>query len=239
MQQDPIVIVGSARTPMGALQGELAGIPSPQLGAAAIRAAVERSGLPAEAVQEVLMGCVLPAGLGQAPARQAALAAGLAKSTVCTTLNKMCGSGMQAAIIAHDRLLAGSIDVVVAGGMESMSNAPYLLDGARQGLRMGHGRLLDHMFLDGLEDAYDKGRLMGTFAEDCAQQHGFSREEQDAWALQSVQRAQTAIEQGLFVAELTEVRAQVGRHSVHVTRDETPLKVDPARIPNLRPAFRE
>ena len=239
MQQDPIVITGSARTPMGALQGELAGIPAPQLGAAAIRAAVERSGLAAEAVQEVLMGCVLPAGLGQAPARQAALAVGLAKSTVCTTLNKMCGSGMQAAIIAHDRLLAGSVDVVVAGGMESMSNAPYLLDGARQGLRMGHGRLLDHMFLDGLEDAYDKGRLMGTFAEDCAQQHGFTREEQDAWALQSVQRAQAAIEQGLFAEELTPISAQVGRRVVQMQVDETPLKVDPSRIPSLKPAFRD
>ncbi|SDR82154.1 acetyl-CoA C-acetyltransferase [Halopseudomonas litoralis] len=239
MQQDPIVIVASARTPMGALQGELAGVPSPELGAAAIRAVVERSGLPADAVGEVLMGCVLPAGLGQAPARQAALGAGLAKFTVCTTLNKMCGSGMQAAIIGHDRLLAGSVDVVVAGGMESMSNAPYLLDGARQGLRMGHGRMLDHMFLDGLEDAYDKGRLMGTYAEDCAQQHGFSREEQDAWALQSVQRAQVAIEQGLFAEELAPVVAQVGRRAVNVQADETPLKVDPKRIPGLKPAFRE
>ena len=239
MQQDPIVVVGSARTPMGALQGELAGIPAPELGAAAIRAVVERSGLPAEAVQEVLMGCVLPAGLGQAPARQAALAAGLAKSTVCTTLNKMCGSGMQAAIIGHDRLLAGSVDVVVAGGMESMSNAPYLLAGARQGLRMGHGRMLDHMFVDGLEDAYDKGRLMGTFAEDCAQTHGFTREQQDAWALQSVQRAQAAIEQGLFAEELTPVSAQVGRRAVQMQAYETPLKVDPSRIPQLKPAFRE
>ena len=239
MQHDPIVIVGGARTPMGALQGELAGVAAPELGATAIRAAVERSGLPADAVQEVLMGCVLPAGLGQAPARQAALGAGLARSTVCTTLNKMCGSGMQAAIIGHDRLLAGSVEVVVAGGMESMSNAPYLLDGARQGLRMGHGRLLDHMFLDGLEDAYDKGRLMGTFAEDCAQNHGFSREEQDAWALRSVQRAQAAIEQGLFAEELTPVVAQVGRRSVNMQVDETPLKVDSRRIPDLKPAFRE
>lgn len=239
MQQDPVVIVGSARTPMGALQGELAGVPAPQLGATAIRAAVERSGLPAEAVQEVLMGCVLPAGLGQAPARQAALGAGLAKSTVCTTLNKMCGSGMQAPILGHDLLRAGSVDVVVAGGMESMSNAPYLLDGARQGLRMGHGRMLDHMFLDGLEDAYDRGRLMGTFAEDCAQSHGFSREQQDAWALQSVQRAQTAIEQGLFSEELAPVSARVGRRCVQMQVDETPLKIDPGRIPSLKPAFRE
>jgi acetyl-CoA C-acetyltransferase len=239
MQHDPIVIVGSARTPMGALQGELAGIPAPVLGATAIRAAVARSGLDADAVQEVLMGCVLPAGLGQAPARQAALGAGLAKSTVCTTLNKMCGSGMQAAILCHDLLRAGSVDVVVAGGMESMSNAPYLLDGARQGLRMGHGRMFDHMFLDGLEDAYDKGRLMGTFAEDCAQTHGFSREQQDAWALQSVERAQAAIEQGLFTEELAPVSAQVGRRQVQMQADETPLKVDPSRIPALKPAFRE
>lgn len=239
MQQDPIVIVGSARTPMGALQGELAGIPAPELGATAICAAVARSGLPAEAVQEVLMGCVLPAGLGQAPARQAALGAGLARSTVCTTLNKMCGSGMQAAILAHDLLRAGSVDVVVAGGMESMSNAPYLLDGVRQGLRMGHGRMLDHMFLDGLEDAYDKGRLMGTFAEDCAQNQGFTRQQQDAWAVQSVERAQSAVAQGLFDEELTPVITQVGRRRVQMDKDETPLKVDVARIPGLRPAFRE
>ncbi len=239
MQQNSIVIVGAARTPMGALQGELAGILAPELGATAIRAAVARSGVTAEAVQEVLMGCVLSAGLGQAPARQAALGAGLHKSTVCTTLNKMCGSGMQAAILGHDLLRAGSADVVVAGGMESMSNAPYLLNGARQGLRMGHGRLLDHMFLDGLEDAYDKGRLMGTFAEDCAQAHGFSRQEQDAWAMQSLQRAQAAIAQGLFDDELTPVTAQVGRRSVQLDRDETPLKVDAARIPSLRPAFRD
>ncbi|MBU1301182.1 MAG: acetyl-CoA C-acetyltransferase, partial [Gammaproteobacteria bacterium] len=172
MNNDPIVILGSARTPMGGFQGDLKSLSAPELGAAAIRAAVERSGVAAEQVQEVLMGCVLPAGLGQAPARQAALGAGLGKATASTTLNKMCGSGMQAAILAHDALRAGSVDVVIAGGMESMSNAPYLLEKARGGYRMGHGKVLDHMFLDGLEDAYDKGRLMGTFAEDCAQNHG-------------------------------------------------------------------
>ncbi|MGV2836161.1 thiolase family protein, partial [Pseudomonas shirazensis] len=174
LANDPIVIISAVRTPMGGLQGDLKSLTAPQLGAAAIRAAVERAGVDPASVDELLFGCVLPAGLGQAPARQAALGAGLDKSTTCTTLNKMCGSGMQAAIIAHDLLLAGSAEVVVAGGMESMSNAPYLLDKARSGYRMGHGRMLDHMFLDGLEDAYDKGRLMGTFAEDCAQAGGFS-----------------------------------------------------------------
>jgi acetyl-CoA C-acetyltransferase len=167
--QDPIVIVSAVRTPMGAFQGEFKSLTAPQLGAAAIRAAVERAAVAPEDVEEVLFGCVLSAGLGQAPARQAALGAGLSKSTLCTTLNKMCGSGMQATILAHDLLLAGSAKVVVAGGMESMSNSPYLLDRARSGYRMGHGRVIDHMFLDGLEDAYDKGRLMGTFAEDCAE----------------------------------------------------------------------
>jgi len=187
---DPIVIVSAARTPMGGFQGDLKGLTAPQLGSAAIRAAVERAGIASDAVDEVLFGCVLPAGLGQAPARQAALGAGLDKATRCTTLNKMCGSGMEATMLAHDSLLAGSVDVVIAGGMESMSNAPYLLDRARSGYRMGHGKVLDHMFLDGLEDAYDKGRLMGTFAEDCAEHNGFTREAQDAFAIASLTRAQ-------------------------------------------------
>src|SRR5688500_4885166 len=178
MDKDPVVIVSAARTPMGAFQGELKGFAAPELGAAAIRAAVERAQIRPEDVQEVIMGCVLPAGQGQAPARQASLGAGLPLATGCTTINKMCGSGMKAAMFAHDLLSAGSVDVVVAGGMESMTNAPYLLPKARGGLRMGHGQVLDHMFYDGLEDAYDKGRLMGTFAEDCAQQYGFKREEQ-------------------------------------------------------------
>src|SRR6185312_9362451 len=179
MQKDPVVIVSAARTPMGAFQGELRGFAAPELGAAAIRAAVERAKLAPDAVEEVLMGCVLPAGQGQAPARQAALGAGLALATGCTTVNKMCGSGMKAAMLAHDSLLSHSCDVAVAGGMESMTNAPYLLPKARSGLRMGHGQVIDHMFHDGLEDAYDKGRLMGTFAEDCAANYSFSRQSQD------------------------------------------------------------
>ena len=236
---DPIVIVGSARTPMGGFQGDLAGLSAPELGAAAIRAAVSRSGLSPDAVQEALMGCVLPAGLGQAPARQAALGAGLGEGTVCTTLNKMCGSGMQAAIVAHDLLRAGSVDVVVAGGMESMTNAPYLLEKARGGYRMGHGKVLDHMFLDGLEDAYDKGRLMGTFAEDCAGAHGFDRQAQDAYALASLQRARDAIEQGRFAEEIVPVEARFGRETRQVSADEQPPKARPDKIPSLKPAFRD
>src|SRR5688572_3917292 len=190
MTPDPIVIVGLARTPMGGFQGELKGFAAPELGAAAIRAAVERAKLKPEDVQEALMGCVLPAGLGQAPARQAALGAGLPLSVGCTTVNKMCGSGMKAAMLAHDALLAGSAGIIVAGGMESMTNAPYLLPKARAGLRMGHGQVVDHMFYDGLEDAYEKGRLMGTFAEECAGTYKFSREAQDAFAITSLKRAQ-------------------------------------------------
>src|SRR5690606_12009452 len=212
---------------------------APELGAAAIRAAVERSGIAADQVQQVLMGCVLPAGLGQAPARQAALGAGLGKAAACTTLNKMCGSGMQAAIFAHDALRAGSVDLVVAGGMESMSNAPYLLDKARSGYRMGHGKVLDHMFLDGLEDAYDKGRLMGTFAEDCAQHHGFRREEQDAYALTSLQRARDAIASGRFASEIVPLDVTLGREQRTIGDDEQPPKAMPEKIPTLKPAFRE
>jgi len=239
MKDDPIVIVSSARTPMGGFQGDLKGLSAPELGAAAIRAAVERSGLPPENVQEVLMGCVLPAGLGQAPARQAALGAGLTRATTCTTLNKMCGSGMQAAILAHDLLRAGSADIVVAGGMESMSNAPYLLDRARAGYRMGHGRVLDHMFLDGLEDAFDKGRLMGTFAEDCAQSHGFSREEQDAYALESLHRVRSAIASGAFAEEIVVLQTPQGKQQRLIRDDEQPPKALPEKIPSLKPAFRE
>ncbi|MCQ4319986.1 acetyl-CoA C-acyltransferase [Stutzerimonas stutzeri] len=239
MNNDPIVILGSARTPMGGFQGDLKSLSAPELGAAAIRAAVERSGVSAEQVQEVLMGCVLPAGLGQAPARQAALGAGLGKATASTTLNKMCGSGMQAAILAHDALRAGSVDLIVAGGMESMSNAPYLLEKARSGYRMGHGKVLDHMFLDGLEDAYDKGRLMGTFAEDCAQSHGFTREEQDAYALISLQRARDAISAGRFASEIVPLQVTQGRQQRSIRDDEQPPKAMPEKIPTLKPAFRE
>ena len=239
MNNDPIVILGTARTPMGGFQGDLKSLSAPELGAAAIRAAVERSGIAADQVQQVLMGCVLPAGLGQAPARQAALGAGLGKATACTTLNKMCGSGMQAAIFAHDALRAGSVDLVVAGGMESMSNAPYLLDKARSGYRMGHGKVLDHMFLDGLEDAYDKGRLMGTFAEDTAQAYQFTRESQDAFAIESLRRARAANEDGSFAKEIVPITVKSRKGSTEVTRDEQPFTADPAKIPQLKPAFRE
>ncbi|PZW64913.1 acetyl-CoA C-acetyltransferase [Pseudomonas sp. URMO17WK12:I6] len=239
LSNDPIVIVSAVRTPMGGFQGELKSLTAPQLGAAAIRAAVERAGIAPESVEEVLFGCVLSAGLGQAPARQAALGAGLDKSTRCTTLNKMCGSGMEATILAHDMLIAGSADVVVAGGMESMSNAPYLLDRARSGYRMGHGQVLDHMFLDGLEDAYDKGRLMGTFAEDCAETNGFSREDQDAFAIASTTRAQQAIEEGSFNAEIVPLTVTVGKQQVLISHDEQPPKAKLDKIASLKPAFRE
>ncbi|MFP5428221.1 MAG: acetyl-CoA C-acyltransferase [Gammaproteobacteria bacterium] len=239
LANDPIVIVSAVRTPMGGLQGDLKSLSAPQLGAAAIRAAVERAGIDAASVEQVLFGCVLPAGLGQAPARQAALGAGLDKGTTCTTLNKMCGSGMQAAIMAHDLLLAGSAEVVVAGGMESMTNAPYLLDKARGGYRMGHGKIIDHMFLDGLEDAYDKGRLMGTFAEDCAQSGGFSRQAQDAFAIESLTRAQQAIQNGRFAAEIVPVEVTEGKQKRLVSDDEQPPKARLDKIAQLRPAFRE
>ncbi|CAN7459066.1 acetyl-CoA C-acyltransferase [Pseudomonas umsongensis] len=236
---DPIVIVSAVRTPMGGFQGELKSLTAPQLGAAAIKAAVERAGVASDAVDEVLFGCVLPAGQGQAPARQAALGAGLDKSTRCTTLNKMCGSGMEAAILAHDMLVAGSAEVVVAGGMESMSNAPYLLDRARSGYRMGHGRVLDSMFLDGLEDAYDKGRLMGTFAEDCAETNGFCREAQDAFAVASTTRAQQAIKDGSFKDEIVPLTVTVGKEQVTISNDEQPPKARLDKIASLKPAFRD
>jgi len=244
MANDPIVIVGSARTPIGAFLGDLKELAAPELGAAAIRAALERTGLaraaiPAESVDEVLFGCVLPAGQGQAPARQAALAAGLPLAAGASTINKMCGSGMKAVMLAHDLLLAGSAGIIVAGGMESMSNAPYLLDRARSGLRMGHGRVLDHMFLDGLEDAYDKGRLMGTFAEDCAQSYAFTREAQDQFALESLDRAHKATADGSFAAEIVPLTVKAGKTEREVVHDELPLKATPVKIPHLKPAFRE
>ncbi|MGH8416168.1 MAG: acetyl-CoA C-acyltransferase [Pseudomonas sp.] len=237
--EDPVVIVSAVRTPMGGFQGDLKSLTAPQLGSAAIRAAVERAGLAAADVEQVLFGCVLPAGLGQAPARQAALGAGLGDGTLCTTLNKMCGSGMQAAIMAHDLLLAGSADVVVAGGMESMSNAPYLLEKARSGYRMGHGQIIDHMFFDGLEDAYDRGRLMGTFAEDCASLQGFSREAQDAFAIASLTRAQESMQQGRFESEIVALQVSVGKEQKTITQDEQPPKARLDKIPQLKPAFRE
>ena len=239
---DPIVIVAAARTALGGFQGELSGLSGPQLGAVAIRAAVERAGVPPEKIQEVLMGCVLPAGAGQAPARQAAVGAGLPLSAACTTVSKVCGSGMKAVMFAHDLLRAGSAEVVVAGGMESMSNAPYLLPKARAGYRLGHGQVLDHMFLDGLEDAYSKenrGRLMGTFAEDCAGQYSFSREDQDAFAVASTTRAQAAIRDGAFAWEVAPVTVTGRKGEIVVDQDEQPLKANLDKISTLKPAFRK
>ncbi len=237
--QDPVVIVGTARTPIGGFQGELKGATAPDLGATAIRAALQRSRVELDAVDEVVFGCVLPAGLGQAPARQAAIGAGLPFSTGATTVNKMCGSGMKAVMLTHDLLAAGSATIGVAGGMESMTNAPYLLDRARGGYRLGHGRVIDHMFLDGLEDAYDKGRLMGTFAEDCAEAYQFTREAQDNYAVTSLTRAQEAIHTGCFDAEITPVTIAAGKSEQSVSRDEQPGKAKIDKIPLLKPAFRD
>lgn len=236
---DPVVIVGSARTPMGGFQGELKSVTAPALGAVAIRAALERAGLRGDVVDEVLFGCVLSAGQGQAPARQAAIAAGIPNSTGATTINKMCGSGMKAAMVAHDLIIAGSSSIAVAGGMESMTNAPYLLDRARSGYRLGHGRVMDHMFLDGLEDVYDKGRLMGTFAEDCAQAYQFTREMQDGYAVASLERARKAIAEGWFEREIAPVTIPVGRDEQVIAIDEQPGKARPEKIPTLKPAFRD
>ncbi len=237
--QDPIVIVGSARTPMGGFQGDFRDATAAALGATAIRAALERSGLTPDQIDEVVFGCVLPAGQGQAPARQAALGAGLPYATGATTVNKMCGSGMKAAMFAHDLIAAGSAKIAVAGGMESMTNAPYLLDRARGGYRLGHGKVIDHMFLDGLEDAYDKGRLMGTFAEDCAQTYRFTREAQDDYALASLTRAQKAIADGGFFAEIAPVTLRSGKNETTVAQDEQPGKAKPDKIRTLKPAFRD
>jgi acetyl-CoA C-acetyltransferase len=237
MMNDPIVIVSAARTPMGAFQGELKDFSAPEVGAAAIRAAVERSGLKPEQVQEVIMGCVLPAGQGQAPARQASLGGGLPLATGATTVNKMCGSGMKAAMFAHDMLAAGVNQIMVAGGMESMTNAPYLLPKARAGLRMGHGQVIDHMFYDGLEDAYEKGRLMGTFAEECAASFDFTRDAQDAFAVESLNRAKRANEDGSFAWEIAPVKVESRKGEVTIDRDEQPFKANLEKIPTLKPAF--
>ncbi len=239
MDNNPVVIVSAARTPIGGFMGDLAGLPATQLGSTAIRAAIARAGIQADEVDEVIMGCVLAAGLGQAPARQAALGAGLPLSAGCTTVNKMCGSGMKAAMFAHDLLLAGSHEIMVAGGMESMSNAPYLLPKARGGYRLGHGQLIDHMFLDGLEDAYEKGRLMGSFAEDCAAQYAFSRAAQDEFAIGSTTRAQTAIRDGSFAWEIAPVTVRGRTGEAVVGHDEQPGKAQLDKIPALKPAFRK
>ncbi len=238
-QYDPIVVAGAARTAMGGLHGDFASLGAPQLGAEAIAAAVRRSGLAPGDIEDVAMGCVLSAGQGQAPARQAALGAGLPVSTGCTTVNKMCGSGMQAIMFAHDALAAGSNEIMVAGGMESMTNAPYLLPRARGGYRLGHDRVLDHMFVDGLEDAYDRGKLMGAFAEDAAQACQFSRAEQDAYALSSLERALKASQDGTFAEEITPVKVRSRKGEAIISIDEQPAKAQPEKIPTLKPAFRE
>jgi len=237
LTDDPIVIAGYARTPMGGFQGALGSVAATALGAVAVRAAVERAGLSGDQVDQIVMGCVLPAGLGQAPARQAALGAGLSLSVEATTVNKMCGSGMQATIMAHDALAAGSADVIVAGGMESMSNAPYLLAKHRSGARMGHDAVKDSMFLDGLEDAYEPGRLMGSFAEDAAREYQFKREAQDDYALRSLSRASEAIASGAFADEIVAVEVAGRGGPTTVDTDEQPGNARPDKIRTLKPAF--
>jgi acetyl-CoA C-acetyltransferase len=237
MQKDPIVIVSAARTPMGGFQGDFKDVTAPELGASAIKGAMERAKLSADAIDDVYMGCVLQAGLGQAGARQAALGAGLKDSTPCTTVNKMCGSGMKAVMLAHDQIAAGAANIIVAGGMESMTNAPYLLPKARGGFRMGHGEVKDHMFLDGLEDAYDRGKLMGVFAEMCAQHYQFTREMQDTFAITSLERAKKAIADGSFKAEIVPFTIKDKKGDTVIEIDEQPGKAKPEKIPTLRPAF--
>ncbi len=239
---DPIVIVSAARTPMGGFQGVFAGLTGPQLGAVAIKAAVERAGIDASLVEEILMGCVLPAGVGQAPVRQAALQAGMPLSAGCAMISKVCGSGMKATMVGHDGLLAGSSGVTVVGGMESMTNAPYLLPKARGGFRLGHGQVIDHMFMDGLEDAYSKetrGRLMGTFAEECASTYGFTREAQDEYAIRSTTRAKQASDNGAFAWEIAPVTVAGRKGDVVVDKDEGPFAVNVEKIPTLKPAFKK
>lgn len=235
---DPVVIVSAARTPLGRFQGDLAGVTAPVLGAHVIHAALDRATLTPDRIDEVLMGCVLPAGQGQAPARQAMRGAGLPDATGATTVNKVCGSGMKATMLGHDLLLAGSADIVIAGGMESMSNAPYLLAKARGGYRMGHDRIFDHMMLDGLEDAYEAGRSMGDFGEATAQAYQFSRDDQDAYAVETLTRARAAIENGAFAKEIVPIEVAVKGGTRRVDQDEHPLKVSPEKIPTLKPAFR-
>ncbi len=234
---DPIVIVDGARTPMGSFQGVLANASATELGSTAIQAALDRSGIKAEDIDDVLMGCVLPAGLGQAPARQAALGAGIPEGTSCTTVNKMCGSGLKAVMMTHDSLIAGSSTVAIAGGLESMTNAPYLLPKARGGLRMGHGEVKDHMFLDGLEDAYSKGKLMGHFAEETARKYQFTREAQDDFAITSLERANHAIDNDIASSEIAPVTIKSRKGDIVVNEDEQPRKADPEKIRNLRPVF--
>jgi acetyl-CoA C-acetyltransferase len=239
VQNDPIVIVGAARTPIGGLQGDFASLAASDLGAVAIKAAVERAGVAPADVEELIFGNCLMAGQGQAPARQASLKGGLPLSTNCTTLSKMCGSAMKATMLGHDAIIAGSADIIVAGGMESMTNAPYLLPKARSGMRMGHGTVIDHMFFDGLEDAYDRGKLMGVFAEQCADKFHFSREAQDEFALRSLSRALAANNDGSFAWEIAPVTVSGRKGDVVIDKDEQPAKASPDKVPGLKPAFRK
>ena len=237
MNKKDIVITGMARTPMGSFQGSLSSENAPNLGSIAIKGAIKKAGIKAEDIDDVVIGCVLPAGMGQAPARQAAIGAGIPNTAGATTINKMCGSGMRAAMIAHDQLLAGSSFVTLAGGIESMSNTPYILPKVRSGLRMGHAQVQDHMFIDGLEDAYEPGRLMGTYAEATAEAYQFTREEQDNFAIRSLERAKKANEDGSFKEEMVPVTINTRKGSKEITNDEQPFSADISKIPNLKPAF--
>ena len=239
MNKKDVVITGVARTPMGSFQGVLSTMSAPSLGSIAIQAAIKESNLKPEDVDDVIMGCVLPAGMGQAPARQAAIGANIPVSTGATTINKMCGSGMRSAMIANDQIIAGSSNISVAGGIESMSNTPYILPKVRAGLRMGHGEVKDHMFIDGLEDAYEPGRLMGTYAEDTAEAYQFTREQQDEFAIRSLKRAKKANEDGTFKNEIVPVQIKTRKGETEVFNDEQPFTVDISKIPNLRPAFKK
>ena len=239
MIEDPVVIVGASRTPLGGFGGDLAALSAPELGAVAISDAITKSGIKITDVNEVIMGVVLPAGQGQAPARQASIGAGIPKAVGATTINKMCGSGMKATMLAHDNILSGSHEIMVAGGMESMSNAPYLLPDARSGMRMGHGQLKDHMFLDGLEDAYDKGTLMGVYAENTAEAYQFTRDAQDEFSITSLKRALLASENGYFSDEIVPITVQSRKAETVIKSDEQPRNARPEKIPELRPAFRE
>jgi len=239
MIEDPVVIVGASRTPLGGFGGDLAPLSAPELGAVAISDAITKSGIKITDVNEVIMGVVLPAGQGQAPARQASIGAGIPKAVGATTINKMCGSGMKATMLAHDNILSGSHEIMVAGGMESMSNAPYLLPDARSGMRMGHGQLKDHMFLDGLEDAYDKGTLMGVYAENTAEAYQFTRDAQDEFSITSLKRALLASENGYFSDEIVPITVQSRKAETVIENDEQPRNARPEKIPELRPAFRE
>jgi acetyl-CoA C-acetyltransferase len=236
---DSIVIVGASRTPMGSFQGELASLDASDLGGAAIAGALTNAGIDVDSADEVIMGCCLPAGQGQAPARQAAFKAGLPENVPATTLNKMCGSGMKTTMVAYDQLRAGNGEIVISGGMESMTNAPYLLPKMRDGARLGHSEVIDHMFLDGLEDAYEKGRLMGTFAEECAEKYQFTREAQDAFALRSLENANKARESGVFDNEITPITIKTRKGESKIISDESPRKAMPEKIPNLSPAFKK